>query len=184
MEKRRNFSSFPQYFQYISDFRSQITYSFVKWCCLIYLSLNSANPICRDTDISKVFQRLSWLRDNESRLYCFTHLLLWEATSLYQLSIWTKIIKVQTSEHQRHKTYLSDICAQRRFRSACAFAQSDQNLHWAHFGQPRMQSFFMRTMKTLIRLRGCAGWSESSMAAHVRRYLCTLRPLSLFLTFD
>ena len=25
-----NFSSFPQYFQYISNFRSQITYSFVK----------------------------------------------------------------------------------------------------------------------------------------------------------
>ena len=26
------------------------------------------------------------------------------------------------------------MCAQRRFRSACAFAQSDQNLHWALFG--------------------------------------------------
>ena len=26
----------------------------------------------------------------------------------------------------------SDICALRRFRSACAFAQSDLNLHWAH----------------------------------------------------
>ena len=25
------------------------------------------------------------------------------------------------------------MCAQRRFRSACAFAQSDQNLHWARF---------------------------------------------------
>ena len=37
---------------------------------------------------------------------------------------------------------------QRRFRSVCAFAQADQNLHWAHFGLPRMQSFFMRTPKT------------------------------------
>ena len=26
----------------------------------------------------------------------------------------------------------SDMCAQRRFRSACVFAQSDRNLHWAH----------------------------------------------------
>ena len=34
---RSNFSSFPQYFQYISIFRSQITYSFVKCGCLIYL---------------------------------------------------------------------------------------------------------------------------------------------------
>ena len=27
----------------------------------------------------------------------------------------------------------SDMCAQRRFRSACAFAQSDQNLPWGAF---------------------------------------------------
>ena len=27
----------------------------------------------------------------------------------------------------------SDISAQRRFRSACAFVQSDQNLPWVHF---------------------------------------------------
>ena len=47
--------------------------------------------------------------------------------------------------------------AQRRFRSACAFAQSDQNLHWPHFRYPRMQSFFMRTSKNLIRLHGHAG---------------------------
>ena len=33
-----NFSSFPQYFKYISDFRSQITYSFVKCGCSIYFS--------------------------------------------------------------------------------------------------------------------------------------------------
>ena len=41
-----------------------------------------------------------------------------------------------------------DMCAQQRFRSACAFAQSDQNPFWAHFGLPRMQCFFMRTTKT------------------------------------
>ena len=26
-------------------------------------------------------------------------------------------------------------------QSASIFAQSDQNLHWTHFGQPRLQSF-------------------------------------------
>ena len=31
------------------------------------------------------------------------------------------------------------ICAQRMFRSACAFAQSDQNLHWAHFDRERFK---------------------------------------------
>ena len=49
------------------------------------------------------------------------------------------------------------------------FAQSDQNLHWAHIGQLRMQSIFMR--KTLIILHGCAGWFESSLGAHVQRYI-------------
>ena len=43
---------------------------------------------------------------------------------------------------------LSDMFAQRRFRFACAFAQANLNLHWAHFGQTRMQSFFTRTTKT------------------------------------
>ena len=42
----------------------------------------------------------------------------------------------------------SHICAQKRFRSACAFAQSDQNLHWAYFGYSRMQRFYMRKKDT------------------------------------
>ena len=80
------FSSFPQYFQYISNFRSQITYTFVKCCWSIHFFLNSANLICRYTDILKYFReslgiwdnqrriQLYYLRpwDNESRLYCST----------------------------------------------------------------------------------------------------------------
>ena len=27
----------------------------------------------------------------------------------------------------------SDMCAQQRFRSACTFTQSDQNIHFTHF---------------------------------------------------
>ena len=34
-----------------------------------------------------------------------------------------------------------------------------------------MQGFFKRPMKTLIRLRGCASWFESSLDVHVRRYV-------------
>ena len=63
----------------------------------------------------------------------------------------------------------SDRCTQRRFRSACIFPQSDKNLHWTHFGPPRMESFFMRTTKTLIRLCGCADSFESSLGAHICR---------------
>ena len=46
----------------------------------------------------------------------------------------------------------------------CAFAQSDQNLHCAHFEYPRMQMFFMRKTKTLIR---CSGRFKSAIGAHV-----------------
>ena len=61
-----NFSSFPQYFQYISNFRSQITYTVVKYGCSIHFF--PANLICRGTDISKYFRESLEIRDNESRL--------------------------------------------------------------------------------------------------------------------
>ena len=48
----------------------------------------------------------------------------------------------------------SDMCAQRRFKSTCAFSQSDQNLHWVHFLIAKDQRFFMRTTSTLIRPPG------------------------------
>ena len=47
---------------------------------------------------------------------------------------------------------------------------SDQNLHWVHFGSPRMQSFFMRTTKTLARLCGRTSWYESSLGTLVKKY--------------
>ena len=47
------------------------------------------------------------------------------------------------------------MCAQRKFRSACAFAQADLNLHLAHDEKPMMKTLFIRTMKTLIRLCEC-----------------------------
>ena len=51
---------------------------------------------------------------------------------------------------------------------------SDQPGHWPSLislrcvlnGYLRTQAFFMRTAKTLLRLGGCPGWSESSLGAH------------------
>ena len=40
----------------------------------------------------------------------------------------------QTKMSRNDKNIHSDICTKRRDRSACAFAQSNQNLHWPHFG--------------------------------------------------
>ena len=66
---RSNFFSFPQYFQCISNFKSPITYIFVKYGWSNYFLLNSANLICRDTDISKYIREFLGIRDKESRLY-------------------------------------------------------------------------------------------------------------------
>ena len=46
-----------------------ITYIFVKCGCSNYFFLNSANLICRGTDISQYFIESIGFRDNESRLY-------------------------------------------------------------------------------------------------------------------
>ena len=43
----------------------------MKFGCLIGIFLNSANLICRSTDISKCFRGSLRFRDNESRLYIF-----------------------------------------------------------------------------------------------------------------
>ena len=48
------------------------------------------------------------------------------------------------------------------------------SLRCALNGYLRTQAFFMRTAKTLIRLGGCPGWSESSMGAHSFCWFCNV----------
>ena len=59
------------------------------------------------------------------------------------------------------------LCAQRRLRSAWASAQSDQSLRCPHEESlgPKLPN--KRTAKTLIRLGGCPGWSESLLGAQL-----------------
>ena len=64
----------------------------------------------------------------------------------------------------------SNICARRRLKSACPSAQSDHNLRCPHEETLHPWLSKMRPVKILIRLRECAGWSESPLGAHVRRY--------------
>ena len=58
--------------------------------------------------------------------------------------------------------FLQDcMCAQRRLRSACAYAQSDQSLRWP--SEDALDRWIPKECpaKTLIRLGGCLGLSES-----------------------
>ena len=66
---RSNFPSSPQHVQYISNFKSPITYLLNVINRIIFF-LNSANLICRGTDISKYFRESLGIRDNESRCIC------------------------------------------------------------------------------------------------------------------
>ena len=61
------------FYIYISNFRSQITYSFVKCGCsnvvvqfIVFLTLSTL--ICRSTDISKCFSESLGIRDNGNQL--------------------------------------------------------------------------------------------------------------------
>ena len=65
------FSAFFSVYLYFQE----SNYVFICEMWLFYLSsfLNSANLICRDTDISKYFRESRGLRNNESQLYIFFH---------------------------------------------------------------------------------------------------------------
>ena len=72
------------------------------------------------------------------------------------LKILPRLLSVNSQECMSRAVTLenmpSDRNAQRRFRSACAFVQFDKNLHWTIFLIAKDAIFYMRTMKTLIRL--------------------------------
>ena len=70
---RSNFSSFPQYFHYTSNFKSPITYKFVKCGCSNYFFLDSANLIYRGMDILKYFRESLGIQDNEYQQYLFAY---------------------------------------------------------------------------------------------------------------
>ena len=67
----------------------------------------------------------------------------------------------------------SDMWAKRRLGLACAFAQSDQNLHLVYFGWPWVESFIMWTAKIPITVRMrrliCLCWARISGVCFSRR---------------
>ena len=67
-----------------------------------------------------------------------------------------------------------DVCAQQRLKSVCVSAESYQSHH-----SPREVTLHpclsrMRIANILIRLCECAGWSESSLGAHILKYVYRL----------
>ena len=65
----------------------------------------------------------------------------------------------------------SDMYIQKRRKSANAPAQSDQSLRFPPEESLHPMLSKMRPAKIQIRLRICAGWSESLLGAHIQRYV-------------
>ena len=63
------------------------------WLFDLSFFLNSANLICRDTDISKYFRESLGLRDNESRLYMYGHVSHLEANYFFHRLPYTKLLQ-------------------------------------------------------------------------------------------
>ena len=93
---RSNFSSFQQYFQYVSNFGSPIRYSFVKCGCLIYFFLSSANLLCRD--------RISWgisespLNLEITRVDCNQRIIPFHTEATAWLSHWCSWFQIRMSQ--------------------------------------------------------------------------------------
>ena len=76
----------------------------------------------------------------------------------------------------------SDMCAQRGLKSVYVSVHSLIIIGYPHEETLHPWLSKMHPVKILIRLRECAGWSESWLGAHVRRYIfwcCGLHDLGL-----
>ena len=88
-----------------------------------------------------------------------------------KLLVHSRVSYNSVSETTMWEKVPSDMCAQRRLKSACASAQSDQSLRC-----PREENLYIlgfpkcAPVKIQISLRECGGWSVPSLSVHVRRY--------------
>ena len=73
--------------------------------------------------------------------------------------------KQEITKEPPHDNTNKMACAPSEDSSAWASAQSDLSFRCALNGSLRTQGFFMWTAKTLIRLGGYPGWSDSSLGA-------------------
>ena len=78
---------------------------------------------------------------------------------------WNRAMNANSREVQGESTYLLT-CAFKKLKSACASTQLGQNLRTPHEKNLHPWLSKLRQVKILIRLRECAGWSESSLGAH------------------
>ena len=82
------------------------------------------------------------------------------------IRVWT-IIRAAARQNQQN-----DMCGQQRLRLAWASSQSDQSFRCPHEESVSHWLPMECTAKSLIRLGGYPGWSESSLGAHSFCWFC------------
>ena len=117
---------------------------------------NEYHNICFRREIRKISAFFGW----KKRLIC-----CYGKTTIIWYGLHQK--KVYAT---RWENIPSDICTQWRLKSSCPSSQSDQSLHCLHEETLHLWLSKMHSVKILMGLQKCAGWSESSLGAHVQRY--------------
>ena len=139
-------------YAHIRYFRCSVIFAF-HWC--LHYNLIVIWLVCHSVAYYECGKMLIKLC---CRSMCVSLLLFW----LYEIQAYSH---KSTCETQRQLDKVpSDMSVLLRFWSACAFAQSDQNLHMTHFEMPRMHCFFTWTTKTKTKLREYAGWLSLRLA--------------------
>ena len=160
---------FAQYFYYtcISNFRSQITDSFVKCVCLIYVFLNSANLICRNiSECSFDFNARKGPLCNLPTTQAQVNLCIWADWSGLLLPsyrsnayyvVWVDTQKVSRSDcaddvHTAFTAQTQYVAAHawiwKAYRSDCTDAQADLGLHWLHMAyMVTFHTFFIKQLR-------------------------------------
>ena len=99
----------------------------------------------------------------EPILYFYSINLFIKGQKHFPTSVSTADTNIKTA-HDKTYTNTRD---QRRLRSACAFAQSDQSLRWSHVPSTASRLSKAGWMRTLAILGGCTGWFESLLVTQI-----------------
>ena len=117
MEKlllRSNFSSFHNIFNISLASAVKLHINFLNVVVRFIFFLNSANLICRGSDISKYFRESLGLRDDESRLYLYNLFLSNIKCRQFEVTRDGVTITVQRMQNSFWKTLTSDLVSLRK----------------------------------------------------------------------
>ena len=131
--------------------------------------------MCKTHDLYTIYIRHKW-----SRRY-MSYILLLAIINLDSRIIMLRTIITPCHMSRDMTKPTKWVCAKRRLRSAWASAQSDQSLRCLHVEILGPKLAIERTAKTLIRLGGDPGWSESSLGAQSLCWFCHVATHFVFL---